>query len=67
MADNCAEGKQYLPRWVEGKHDLDGRVERWISVHAPAGERLSAADACRLAGLLMDAADGLDKYNPYPT
>jgi hypothetical protein len=31
-------------------------------VHAPAGERLDAADACRMAAFLMDAADGLNEY-----
>jgi hypothetical protein len=33
---------------------------------SPAGKRLDAADACRMAGFLLDAADGLDKHNQYP-
>jgi hypothetical protein len=47
---------------VEGRQYIDDRIERWISVDAPAGERLDAADACRMAGFLLDAADGLDNY-----
>jgi len=38
------ESDPYSPRViVEGKQYVDGRVERWISVYAPAGERL---DGC---------------------
>jgi hypothetical protein len=44
------------------KQYVDDRVERWIPVYAPAGERLTAADACRMAGFLLDAVDGLDRY-----
>ena len=47
---------------VEGKQYVTGRVERWISVYAPAGERLSSFDAFRLARFLLDAADALDRY-----
>jgi hypothetical protein len=53
---------RYSPRVVvEGKQYVNGRVERWIAIYA-TGERLSAADACRMAGFLLNAADGLDKH-----
>jgi hypothetical protein len=38
------------------------RCHHLLKTFTPAGERLDAADACRMAGFLLEAADGLDTY-----
>ncbi len=48
---------------VDGWQYADGRVTPCVSLYDADGKELSAANARRLAAVLMDAADELDRLN----